>query len=735
MRQAGAPALAFRRRICLNVSRRSAPALSYEGGRRLGDRVRKPSCPPVGSVRCAPWRLGWALALWVGCSEPPQGSDKRPSTGTHPATSDDELPTDEEVCVVDGPDRSPMRRLTPAELDRTLTDLLGITDDPATRMLPPETIGGFGNNVDVRAVGADTVDAYSRLALEVATAVTADPTAVLTCPDLFDDLEYTLEAEDGWGEEVIDYDQYIGLLSAGYLETSITLEHDGDYAVDVRLRGTVCDGEAAQWNLWIDGDAVAEGDAPEAWSWVGTESTLSAGEHTLRVVFSNDCYLPDVGEDRNLFIDSLRVSGETIAVGSTDAFSDCVRDWLADLLERAWRHPIDDPEELERLVTLFDAAADLWGERTALRMVLEVVLQSPRFLYRVEDSVLAAGPGEVVPLDDYELASRLSYFLWGSMPDAALFQAAAEGTLSTSEGLEAQARRMLEDPRSMEIVELFFQEWIGLDHLDHVEKDLEVYPDWTDGRPESFREEFLRFVRAVWQEEGASFDTLLTADWTIADAELATYYGYEVTAADWTRVARDPTEHAGFLTQGAFLASRARSYASSPIHRGMFIRGSMLCHVISGPDPSLDITVPEPDPDATTRELLEQHREDPACAACHDLIDPPGLAFEHFDGIGRWRTHENGIPVDASTELVGTDVNGVIDGAADLGQALARSTIVRECFSRQWYRFAHGRREGTGDICEIEGAADAFAAEALDMEALVLATIDSPAFRSAVGSP
>lgn len=651
-----------------------------------------------------------------------------------PSGEDTALPLVDE-CRVDGPARSPMRRLTPAELDRTLVDLLGTTGDPAARILPPEQIGGFGNNVDVRSVGADTVDAYNRLALEVASEAVEDPAAVLTCPDLFADQEFRAEAESGAGDEVVYYEDHIVLYSEGYVETTMTVDHDGLYAVEALTQGTTCEGEATRWSLWVDDDPIADGDAPASWDWVGVEHRLSAGPHTIRVVFSNDCYVPELEEDRNLYVDAFRLTGEAIAVGTPEEFSSCMHDWLTPFLERAWRHPIDDPAKVEGLVEVFEVAAAEWGERTALRIVLEVVLQSPRFLYRVEESVLAASPGEIVALDDYEMATRLSYFLWGSMPDEALFQAAAEGILTTPEGLEAEAQRMLADPRALEIVELFFAEWLDIDHIDHVEKDPAYYPDWTDDRPESFREETLRFVRAVWQEEAASFETLLTADWTIADGELAAFYGYDGATADWGRVARDPDAHAGILTQGTFLASRARSYASSPIHRGMFIRGSMLCHAINAPDASLEIEVPAPDPDATTRELLEQHREDPVCAACHNLIDPPGLAFEHFDGIGRWRSHENGFPVDASTDLVGTDVDGFIDGAADLGNVLVRSTMVQECFSRQWFRFAHGRRDADGDECEIEEAAATFASADLDMESLVLATVASPAFRSAVGSP
>ena len=672
-----------------------------------------------------------SVVLAAACHQP----EKAPGTPDN-GTTDSGGTTDPapECATLDGPARSPMRRLTPTELDRTLTDLLGTTGSPAARILPPEQVGGFSNNVDVRTVGADTTDAYSRLALEVATDVTAVPESVLTCPDLFEDIDQQVEAEDGTDEGGYYYEDHVALWSPGWVEAEFDLSDDGTYTVGATVRGTVCDGEMAQWNLWIDGDAVAEGDSTEDWARVGIDRHLSAGTHTVRISFANDCYLPEVGEDRNLYVDAFHLSGTSIATGSPAAFSACVTDWLEDLLPRAWRHPIEDATHITRLVDLFDAASAEWGEQAALRIVLEVVLQSPRFLYRVEDTVLDAAPGQVVSLDDHEMASRLSYFLWGTMPDDTLFAAADAGTLSTPEGLQAEAERMLADPRATEVVDLFFTEWLELDHLDDVEKDLTVYPAWTDDRPASFREETVRFVRAVWEDEGASFETLLTADWTIADPELAAYYGFDTDGTGWHRVSRDPTAHAGLLTQGAFLASRARSYGSSPIHRGMFIRGSMLCHIIPGPDPSLEIVVPDPDPDATTREILEQHREDPACASCHDLIDPPGLAFEHFDGIGLWRDYENGLPVDASTDLTGTDVNGFIDGAADLGQALARSTMVRECFARQWFRFAHGRREAEGDECEIEDAAHTFAADHLDMQALVLATVGSPAFGTAVGS-
>ncbi len=667
------------------------------------------------------------LAWWTACTPTP--ADKIDGEGVPDATTE---ASEEPACTVDGPARSPMRRLTPLELDRTLADLLDITDAPASRLLPPEQIGGFSNNVDVRTVGADTTDAYSRLAIEVSS--TIDPTTLLACPDLFGSVEQVEEAEDGTDEGGNYYDDHVALWSPGWIETEFFVDQAGTYRAEALVRGTICDGVMARWNLWVDGYAIATGASSEDWTWEGQEVQLTGGAHVVRVSFDNDCYNPDAGEDRNLYVDAFRLTGDTVPVGEPEAFSACMDDWLTTFLPRAWRHPEDDPTDRERLVALYEAAMEQWDGVTAARLVLEVVLQSPRFLYRVEDTVLDAADGETVALDDYEMASRLSYFLWGTMPDDTLFEAAAAGTLTTPDGLEAQARRMLEDPRALEVVELFFAEWMELDRIDNVEKDAAVYPDWTDDRPESFREETLRFVRTVWAEENASFETLLTADWTIANDELARFYGYAPEAPGWARVDRDPAQHAGLLTHGSLMAARARSYGSSPIHRGMFIRGAVLCHTIPAPDASLMIEVPDPDPTATTREVLEQHRADPVCASCHDLIDPPGLAFEHFDGIGRWRSTENGLPVDPSTDLTATDVNGPIDGAAELGQALVRSQMVHECFSRQWFRFAHGRRDADGDECEIEAAAATFSAGALDMQELVLATITSPAFRSAVGS-
>lgn len=412
----------------------------------------------------------------------------------------------------------------------------------------------------------------------------------------------------------------------------------------------------------------------------------------------------------------------------------CVTTWLQGFLPKAWRRPSVDGVEIGRLVAVYDEATLAWDPETALRLVLEVVLQSPEFLYRVERSALLADPDEVVPLAPHELANRMAYFLWSAPPDDLLRLAAANGELSTVAEVRAQTERMLADPRADAMVQHFFDEWMELDALDELDKDPAVYPHYYPEVADLFREETEAFIHEVWHAEDASFEALLTAPWTMANDELATYYGYPAPGTtDFTRVARDSDHHAGLLTQGSVTATRAYPHSSSPIHRGLFVRGAMLCQPLPAPD-QFDIQPLDVDPNTSVREQLAAHREQPACAACHDLIDPPGLAFEYLDGDGRWRATDGGSPVDATAILNATDVDGPVDGVPDLAWRLVDSGMVHRCFSTQWFRFAHGRRESSSDGCSIETTTQSFHASGLDMRELVLSTTTAPAFRFVVGA-
>ena len=407
----------------------------------------------------------------------------------------------------------------------------------------------------------------------------------------------------------------------------------------------------------------------------------------------------------------------------------CVASFIDGFGARAWRRPLSADEQT-RLMTVFTSSRDQWGTRVAVELVLEVMLQSPHFLYRVELPPPAAAPGEVVRLDGYQVASRLSYMLWSTMPDDALFAAAEAGELDTDAGVAEHARRMLNDPRADTVMIRFFDEWLQLRELEGLAKDADTFPDWRPEIADLFREETHAFIREVWENESASLETLLTADFTMLNAELAEFYGVSGPAgAEYVRVPIDPTQRAGLLTHGSFLAGHSKVHESSPIHRGMFVRAGLLCGDVPPPPPGIDPIAPDPDPTLTLRERLEEHRSDPVCASCHALLDPLGFGFENFDSTGRWRDEEAGRPVDASGFIEDTDVDGEFVGAVELAHRLAGSEQVSDCMVRQWFRYGYGRTESIrDDTCSLDQLERAFDGSDGDLRELVVALTQSDAF-------
>ncbi len=396
----------------------------------------------------------------------------------------------------------------------------------------------------------------------------------------------------------------------------------------------------------------------------------------------------------------------------------CVQTSIAQLALRAFRRPAT-ASELERLSALFDAARERHPPAGALALVIQVLLQSPPFLYRVE-------PAEA--LDPYAVASRLSYFLWASMPDQALFEAAAAGALSTEAEVRAQVERMLLDPRARETVASFSRQWLGLDAVEHLQREEAAFD------PLAVQEAFNRFIDAViWDGEGTLAGLLLSRT-AFVNGPMAALYGLPA-GEDWAEVELDPDRRAGLLTRPAFLAAHAYRDGTSPVKRGVFVREQILCQALPPPPPEVNVARPPPDPDRTTRERFEQHRLDPACAGCHVLIDPVGLGFEHYDQTGAWRAEESGRPVDASGELTQTDVDGDFVGALELSERLAESELVRDCMVRQWFRFARGREPTEAEACEVERLTEAFEASERDLRALIVALATSAAFRSRNATP
>ncbi len=405
----------------------------------------------------------------------------------------------------------------------------------------------------------------------------------------------------------------------------------------------------------------------------------------------------------------------------------CAAEFVSTFGLRAYRRPLS-PDEADRLQTVYAAGRQSGGFVDGIRLVIQAVLQSPNFLYYIEFGTPSGS--ELAALDSWELASRLSYFLWNSMPDETLFSAAQANILGSPDELEAQARRMLDDPKAERAIASFHLQWLVLDKLEHLDKDPEVYPAYSDTLRDAMRAETAKFSDFVVREGDGKLSTLLTATFTFADAPLLDLYGVSAPAGPEGRVELNAGQRAGLLTQASVMAAHAHANQSSPIHRGKLVRENFLCQPLPPPPPDVDNTAPDPDPSASTRERFAEHTANPECASCHSLIDPLGFGFEHYDGVGAFRSMDGDFPVDASGEVRGTvDIDGPYNGAVELAAKLAQSEQVRECVTSQWFRFAFGRIDTDEDACSHAQAHALFAASDYDIRELLVALTRTDSFR------
>lgn len=367
---------------------------------------------------------------------------------------------------------------------------------------------------------------------------------------------------------------------------------------------------------------------------------------------------------------------------------------------RAYRRPLTD-EEVGDLVALFEVAPPLYEGVdpfvAGVRLTLETILQSPHFLYRVETSTEKLG--DVIPLSSFERASRMSYFLWDSMPDDELLDLAEADGLDDAEGVAAQVDRMLDDPRAHAVVDHFHDELFEAIKFPNVDPSPAFYPDAPEDLGTIVNEEFERFVAdVIFQREG-SLKELLTSTKTFVNADLAKIYGLEGTyGADWVAADLDPSQRRGILTQSAFLAAHATTANPDPIHRGVFVAKRLACMVIAAPPNGVPPLPPAEG--RTNRQTVEDHTEQPGsnCVTCHGgMINPFGFPFENYDATGAWRTVDAGMPVDATSEIPLDGARVPVTNAIDLAEALAASPSVHSCYLQHWIEFAHGRQTAEQD--------------------------------------
>ncbi len=427
------------------------------------------------------------------------------------------------------------------------------------------------------------------------------------------------------------------------------------------------------------------------------------------------------------------VGCDRTVAGATDAT--CASQFIDRFGARAFRRPVA-VDEKARYVALYTNAGNL---SDGIRLVVEAFLQSPTFLYHVEDDSTPQVAGALVPLDSYELAARLSFFLWTSVPDDALMTAAAAGALSDPVALRAQVTRMLADPRAHDAIATFHTQWLDLGKLPSTTKDPTLFPQFSPALRDAMQAETVAFVDDVLTNGDGRLETLLTAPYSILDGGLFDLYGVARPAGTTgpVRVDLDPAQRAGVLTQASFLASHAHENQTSPVARGVAILRNVLCVALPDPPANVNNAPPDPAPGATTRQIFAAHESVASCAACHTMIDGIGLGFEAYDADGAFRTTEAGQPVDTSGNVVAApEINGPFSGAPQLAQKLAGAAQVQQCVARQWFRFALGRLEGASDGCSLQSMFTAFDASKHDVRQLLAAIATSDAFRyRKVGAP
>ncbi len=634
-------------------------------------------------------------------------------------------------------------RLTHDQWDRMTADLLRL-DAPSG--LSASFIGdtlhdGFANNGDAMLVSPELFRDYQRAAETLGAQVVADPDlyARVVPQDPREggvafDTTVEVESDPSVTHEVGDVSGPGWMLwSDGSLYVPVTLPTRTSYRITARMSSSDCaDGVFGDAELSVDGISLGTFTTTATYADYSGEIELGSGPHTVAVTFLNDCWIEGVA-DRNLIVDWVRIEGAEGALGASTSGEPQARAWIQDFGGRAYRRPLTSAE-VDGWYTLFAAAPALTGSgddfADGVRFVVTGMLQSPHTLYRIEASETPDATGRI-PLDDYEVASKLSFALWGTMPDDALFAVAAAGGLSTAEDVGRVAREMLEDPRADVAIDDFHAQLLQLDLTANIFKDEDDFPQFTSEYPGFMRQEAERFVDAVVWEDRGGLSELLGAEFTVVNRSLAAVYGVPGPATDdaWARATLPSGERSGILTQSWFLATHADSTTPSIIHRGVFINENVLCVGIPAPPP--DVTpLPAPSTGETNRERVEAHTGEGTCGeVCHaTIINPPGYALEHYDALGQWRATDNGQPVDAASSYALSDgERSWVDGVA-FAKLIAGHADAHACYSTKWLSYLLGRTSAEEDDALLApvAAASLGGSSVLDV---VTSVVQSDAFR------
>ena len=675
-----------------------------------------------------------------------------------------ETSLDDAAAAVPNPGRTEtLRRLNRTEYQNSIRDLLSLDIDAAS-LLPPDESGYGFDNVNVGDLPPALLDRYisaaqkiSRLAVG-STQTSLQSDIIRVPPDLTQE----------------EHIAGLPIGTRGGVSVSYTFAQDGEYDIQIRLArnrtgnvGGLRDVEAQPLELLLDREIVetflvVRPNGPDhsvVDEYFKIRIPVTAGPHDVGVTFpkQSSALLETARQPLQSHFNEIRhprltpaiyqvsITGPYAPQGVDDTPSRrqifvcrptepneeqaCAKEILSTLMRRAYRRPVSDAD-VEGPMAFYREGRSEGDFDAGIGKALSAVLMNPEFLFRVELDADGVASGDAYPISDIELASRLSFFLWSSLPDDELLDAAVRGELSRPDELERQARRMLADARSYNLATNFAGQWLLLRNLEAFSPNPRLYPDFDDNLRQAFRQETERFVDSVLREDRSVLE-LLRADYTFLNERLAKHYGIPgVYGSRFRRVSlSDDSERGGLLRQGSILAVTSYATRTSPVRRGKWV----LDNVYGAPPPPPLPNVPALDETSVSaalpmRERLSAHRTNPVCASCHRTIDPVGFALENFDAVGRWRDHEgdNG-PIDVSGGLPGV---GEFDGVAGLEAGLlSRPELFAGTVTEKLLTFALGRGVEYYDAPAVRKIVRDAEADGYRLSSLILGIVKSIPFQ------